>query len=72
MDSRFTAMMADLKSEGVNIRTLTPQEAENWKTISQYQQVQADWVKAQEAKGVKNASQALKQLTGLMKETLAQ
>ncbi|PLR37512.1 ABC transporter substrate-binding protein [Chimaeribacter coloradensis] len=72
MDSRFTAMMAKMESEGVNIRTLTPQEAENWKTISQYQQVQADWVKAQEAKGVKNASQTLKQLTGLMKETLAQ
>ena len=57
-------------NDGVTIRTLTPQDVASWKVITQYQQVQENWVKTQEAKGVKDAAQTLKQVTAIMKESM--
>lgn len=70
MDSSFTAIMAKMAKDGVNIRALTPQEVEDWKDLSHYQQAQQGWVKTQEAKGVKELAATLKQLTVLMDRTM--
>jgi TRAP-type C4-dicarboxylate transport system substrate-binding protein len=70
MDSSFASMVADMKRDGVSIRTLTSQEVEAWKNQSRYQQVQADWVNARQAEGVKDMAPTLRQVTAIMDNTM--
>ncbi len=70
MDSSFASMVADMKRDGVSIRTLTSQEVEAWKNQSRYQQVQADWVNARQAEGVKDMAPTFRQVTAIMDNTM--
>lgn len=70
MESSFAKINDKMKQDGINIRTLTPQDIERWKVMSKYQQVQDDWLKVLEAKGVKDGAKTLKQVTAIMNDTL--
>lgn len=72
MDSSFDAQIADLRHDGATVRFLTPEEVTQWAAETHYQQAQSDWVKTQEAKGIKDAGTVMKQVSALMDETMKQ
>lgn len=70
MDESFDVMMKDLSDEGATIRLLDDGEIDAFKTAVKYQDVQAAWVKAQEAKGVKDAGLAMEQVRAVLKDAM--
>lgn len=70
MDSSFNQQIADIKKAGANIRLLTAQEVDQWKVNTQYQAVQADWVKTQETKGNTQAAPVMQKVTVLMNDVM--
>ena len=70
MDSSFDAMVKDLRNEGATIRLLDDNEVDAFETAAKYQDVQAAWVKAQEAKGVKDAGSTMEQVRAVLKAAM--
>lgn len=70
METSFAGMVKELRSNGVNIRELKPDEVQHWETSTRYQEVQNKWVQDQESQGVKQAGPTLEKVTGLMKQTM--
>jgi TRAP-type C4-dicarboxylate transport system substrate-binding protein len=70
MDSSFDAMLKDLANEGVKIRLLEDNEGDAFETAVKYQDVQAAWVRAQEAKGVKDAGPTMEQVRAVLKDAV--
>lgn len=70
MDRSFAAMIDDLKNAGVSVRQLEAAEVEAWKTTTRAGEVQADWVRKQENKGVKDAGAVLQKVQAIMNEAM--
>ena len=70
MNSSFDAIVKDLANEGAKIRLLGDDEVDAFETAVKYQDVQAAWVKAQEAKGVKNAGSTMEQVRAVLKDAM--
>lgn len=70
MESSFDAQIEDMKKEGVNIRILEPQELEQWKAVTKYQEIQTAWVKEQESKGLKDVYVILEKVSAIMNDTM--
>jgi TRAP-type C4-dicarboxylate transport system substrate-binding protein len=70
MDLSFDAMVKDLANEGVKIRLLENNEVEAFETAVRYQDVQAAWVKAQDAKGVKDAGPTMERVRAILKDAM--
>lgn len=70
METSFAGMVKELRSNGVNIRELKPDEVQHWETSTRYQEVQNKWVQDQESQGVKQAGPTLEKVTALMKQTM--
>ncbi|MFG6656481.1 TRAP transporter substrate-binding protein DctP [Scandinavium sp. M-37] len=68
LDTSLKAMTETLNQQGAHVTSLTAQQLDAWQRTSRYQQVQADWVAQQQAKGVKNADATLKALSLLLKQ----
>lgn len=66
MDRSFNTQIADLREAGATVRILKPLEIAQWQATTRYQAAQAKWVTEQEAKGVKEAGNVLKQVNTLM------
>lgn len=66
LDSSLKNMSEAMEQHGAHVRTLTNEELRTWQQTSRYQQVQADWVAKQKAKGVVNADTTLKAVTTLL------
>lgn len=69
MDSSFNTMISDMRKAGVNVRELSPNEVVAWQTKTDYQNVQAAWVKSQEEKGAKDAGAVLLKVSEMMNKT---
>lgn len=63
MDEHLARLAGELRSAGVNLRELAPQEVDAWRTTTRYREVQADWVNDQASKGLTMAAQVLRQIT---------
>jgi TRAP-type C4-dicarboxylate transport system substrate-binding protein len=70
MDSSFDAMVGDIKKEGVKIRLLEDAEVAALKAATKYQDVQAAWVKQQEAKGIKDAGPTLEKVSAILNDAM--
>jgi TRAP-type C4-dicarboxylate transport system substrate-binding protein len=70
MDSSFDAMVTDLAKAGATIRVLQRNEVAAFEAAVRYQDVQAEWVKAQEAKGVKDAGAAMERVRSVLRDAL--
>ena len=70
MDSSFDAMVKDLENEGVKIRLLAGNEVDAFEAAAKYQDVQAAWVKAQEAKGVKDVGPTMEKVRTILKDAV--
>ena len=70
MDSSFPAMVKDMEKEGVKIRLLTGTEVDAFEAATKYQDVQAAWVKAQEAKGVKDVGPTMEKVRTILKDAV--
>lgn len=70
MNASFDAQVAELKKDGVNIRTLQPKELEQWLVATRYREVQAAWVKEQEGKGLKEAGPVLQQVGEMVNDAM--
>ena len=70
MDSSFDAMVADMKKAGVKVRILDAKELDAWNASTRYQEVQAAWVKAQEAKGNAEARAVLEKVRAILSEAM--
>lgn len=68
MGTSFDSIVDDLKKAGAKVRLLEQKEVDEWKTATQYQAVQAAWVKEQEGKGEKAAGPVLEQVRATMAE----
>lgn len=68
MNASFDAQVAELKQDGVKIRTLQPMELEQWKTATRYQQVQAAWVQDQEGKDLKEAGSVMEKVSAILSD----
>ncbi|MFJ5774500.1 hypothetical protein [Streptomyces sp. NPDC093094] len=66
MESSFDTQVEELRRSGANVHVLGPDELERWRTVTEYREVQASWVKAQEAKGVTGVGAALAGVTKIM------
>jgi TRAP-type C4-dicarboxylate transport system substrate-binding protein len=70
MDNSFPAMVKDMEKEGVKIRLLTGAEVDGFEAATKYQDVQAAWVKAQEAKGVKEVGPTTEKVRTILKDAV--
>lgn len=70
MDNSFEAMVQDLVREGVNVRLLERKEVDGFNVATRYQDVQAAWVKAEEAKGVKELGATMEKVRIILDETM--
>lgn len=70
MDKSFNAMVKDMKDDGVKIRILKTKEVKQWQDITKYKEVQANWVKEQEEKGIKNTSLVLEKVTTILNDAI--
>ena len=70
MNRSFDTQIAELRKDGASVRILKPEEIARFASATRYPAMQADWVKTQEVKGVKNAGAVLKKLSALMDEAL--
>ena len=68
MDRSFDAMVEDLKKQGARTRLLENKEVDAFVTATKYRNVQAAWVKEQEAKGVKDAGPAMAKVGAILKD----
>jgi TRAP-type C4-dicarboxylate transport system substrate-binding protein len=68
LDSSLKNMSEAMRQHGAHVSTLTDEELSTWQHTSRYQQVQADWVAKQEAKGVENAGTTLKAVSALLEQ----
>ena len=59
-----------MEREGVKIRLLAGTEVDAFETATRYQDVQAAWVKVQEARGVKNVGSTLEKVRALLKDAV--
>ncbi len=70
MDKAYDEQMADLKKAGVGVRQLSATEVTAFARAAKYEDVQAAWVKKQEARGVKDAGAVMSQVHGLINASL--
>ncbi len=70
MESSFDTQIEELKKDGANVRILESEEVEQWKNTTHYKELQSDWVKQQEDKGVKNISATMEKVTTIMDEII--
>ncbi|VTR21820.1 TRAP-type mannitol/chloroaromatic compound transport system, periplasmic component [Serratia fonticola] len=70
MNASFDAQVAELKKDGISIRTLQPKELEQWQAATRYREVQAAWVKEQEGKGLKEAGPVLQQVGEMVNDAM--
>jgi TRAP-type C4-dicarboxylate transport system substrate-binding protein len=70
MDKSIDSQIEDLKKEGASVRILKKDEVMKWQAATRYQEVQASWVKEQEAKGVKEAGATMDKVTHIMNDTM--
>jgi TRAP-type C4-dicarboxylate transport system substrate-binding protein len=70
MNASFDAQVAELKKDGISIRTLQPKELEQWQAATRYREVQAAWVKEQEGKGLKEAGPVLQQIGEMVNDAM--
>lgn len=70
MNSSFDTLIEEMKTDGVNIRILSPWELAQWKTATRYEEVQSTWVKEQEDKGMKNAGPVLEKVRAIMNDIM--
>ncbi|MCT4703819.1 TRAP transporter substrate-binding protein DctP [Enterobacteriaceae bacterium H20N1] len=70
MDKSMGSQIEELKKEGASVRVLKKDEVMKWQAATRYQEVQASWVKEQEAKGVKAAGATMDKVTHIMNDTM--
>lgn len=70
MDSSFITQVDDLKKVGATVRILERPEVERWSTATQYQSLQAEWVKEQQAKGTPNIGPTMKKVGDIMRDVM--
>ncbi len=68
MNSSFDTQIEDLEKAGAKIRILAPEEVKEWKTETDYHNLQSVWVKEQQDKGIKNAATVMKKVSIIMKD----
>jgi len=66
MDESYDKMVEILESEGTSVRTLTEEDVQSWATLSDFENVQSDWVAEQEEKGVEKAHEVIKRVRDFM------
>ena len=66
MERSYDAMLEDLKKAGASVRQLDNKEVAAWEVATQYQDVQATWVKEQAGKGMKDAGPVLEKVKVIM------
>lgn len=71
MKSSFDAQIKKLEADGAKVRILSSDELEQWKTDTQYPEVQAAWVEEQQSKGVKNVAFVMEKVNAIWNDTLA-
>lgn len=62
MDSSFAAQVKEFEKDGANVRALNPGEVEQWKNVTHYEELQSEWIREQESKGVKNVDAVMKEV----------
>ena len=70
MDNSFDAMVASMRKEGVKVRLLDGKELDAWNASTRDQEVQAAWVKAQEAKGNAEARAVFEKVRAILSEAM--
>ncbi|QLK63388.1 ABC transporter substrate-binding protein (plasmid) [Enterobacteriaceae bacterium Kacie_13] len=66
MDYSFNTQIQMLREDGANVRILQHSEIEHWQTVTRYQEIQANWVKKQEALGIKDAGSSMQKVTEIL------
>lgn len=62
MDSHFASQLETLRKDGATVRVLKHSEVAHWQKVTRYQDIQAQWVKQQEALGVKDAAPVMEKV----------
>lgn len=70
MDDSFDTQIEELQRAGAKVRVLSQQEAHTWQAMTQYREVQAAWIRQQQAQGLSNAAAVLDQLSALLDASL--
>ncbi len=66
MNSSFDTQIADFEKDGANVRVLTSGEVEQWKNATKYTELQSEWIKEQESKGVKNVDTVMREVSNIL------
>ena len=70
MDQSFDIQVAELKKAGATVRLLESAEIRHWETAVRYSEVQAAWVKGQEAKGLTEAGPVMEKVGKLLTDSM--
>lgn len=69
MKQKMLMQISDMKKQGAQVRLVRHAEILKWEKATRYQDVQADWVKEQESKGITEAGPVMQRVTEIMKES---
>ena len=70
MDSSFDAMVKDMTAEGAKIRLLETSEVLAFAKATRFEEVQATWAKAEEAKGQRGAGEMIEKVRALLRDSV--
>ena len=69
MDSSFDAMTKEMKQEGAKLRFLKRRELNAWEKATKYREIQANWMKEQQGKGVKDAGSTMEKVRAILQDS---
>ena len=70
MDSSFDAMVKDMTAEGAKIRLLETSEVLAFAKATRFEEVQAAWARAEEAKGQRGAGEMIEKVRALLRDSV--
>lgn len=70
MDAGFDSMVETLRTDGVQLRVLSPAELDHWNAVNDYRNEQQRWAAQQEANGVADVQPVLERLTRLWHQSM--
>ncbi|WP_159566358.1 TRAP transporter substrate-binding protein DctP [Budvicia diplopodorum] len=70
MDNALVQQIDTLRKSGAKVRALQHKEVEHWQDVTRYQEIQAKWVKKQEALNVKDVSPTMEKVSNIMSDVM--
>ena len=70
MEGQVAPLLDALRQNGATVRVLQHSEVAHWQEVTRYQQIQANWVKKQQADGIQDAAPVMQKVSKIMAEVM--